>query len=475
YSSLTERNFNAFISQRFGKKGYTFFAGLTNQNAVDVNKDGFSDVPDIQYVTLHPKFYYYPDDNSRLVVGISGLYEKRMGGDMQVLHEQADATHTFFEKNESWRSSVDLVYDHTSQGGNIFTVKSTAGQYDRTSTTNTWIFGGTQYNSFSEVSYFIPKKNYDLVLGANFVTDLFQTTRSSGSLIHEVKNTTAGAFIQHTLRIGKKLVLETGLRVDEHNNYGTFILPRIAFLYKIDSVFSSRLNGGLGYKTPNPFAKEFQDYDPNTINPVADPVKAEHSAGGGFDLVCDKKFNNGLHLFADQSFFYTTINAPVIPQTNPYNEIYFVNAGKPVTTAGSDTYVRLATEELELYFGYTYTHARQHYDTLQKVMPLYPAHRFATVFVYELGERWRAGVESSWFGSQFTPGGEKKPGYLFMALMVAHSLGKINLVLNCENLLDYRQSKVEQLVDPPNTNPVFKTLWAPIDGRVVNLSARFKF
>ncbi len=50
----------------------------------------------------------------------------------------------------------------------------------------------------------------------------------------------------------------------------------------------------------------------------------------------------------------------------------------------------------------------------------------------------------------------------------------ISIVLNCENLLDYRQSKVENIFNGTMTNPVFKPLWAPIDGRVINLAVKWK-
>ncbi|MNT00305.1 hypothetical protein D3C72_1347330 [compost metagenome] len=64
---------------------------------------------------------------------------------------------------------------------------------------------------------------------------------------------------------------------------------------------------------------------------------------------------------------------------------------------------------------------------------------------------------------------------MFMAAMVERKLGSmISLVLNAENLLDYRQDNYESLYTGTITSPVFKPLWAPIDGRVINLSIRLK-
>ena len=41
-----------------------------------------------------------------------------------------------------------------------------------------------------------------------------------------------------------------------------------------------------------------------------------------------------------------------------------------------------------------------------------------------------------------------------------------------ENMLDYRQTRKEPILILPTINPRFKQLWAPIDGRVLNLSLK---
>jgi iron complex outermembrane receptor protein/outer membrane receptor for ferrienterochelin and colicins len=51
---------------------------------------------------------------------------------------------------------------------------------------------------------------------------------------------------------------------------------------------------------------------------------------------------------------------------------------------------------------------------------------------------------------------------------------KLSFVLNCENLLDYRQTKKEDIIIPPTNNPQFKQIWAPLDGRVINFSIRLQ-
>ena len=99
----------------------------------------------------------------------------------------------------------------------------------------------------------------------------------------------------------------------------------------------------------------------------------------------------------------------------------------------------------------------------------------AFTIVKELGEQWRIGVEGSYNGYQYRQDASKTPGYSFMAGFDRKKIGKhIGIVLNGETLLDYRQSKNEDLFTGSITNPSFVPWWAPIDGRVINLAVKIK-
>ncbi len=60
----------------------------------------------------------------------------------------------------------------------------------------------------------------------------------------------------------------------------------------------------------------------------------------------------------------------------------------------------------------------------------------------------------------------------FMAAMVERKFKEGSIVLNCENLLDQRQSKFEPLVEGTMTQPLFNPVWGPLEGRVINLSIK---
>ncbi len=71
-TSLNEVNADLFLAKRNKTTGYTFFTGINHLNAVDVNKDGLSDVPQGNSIILHPQFYYYPSTSTTVSVGYIG-------------------------------------------------------------------------------------------------------------------------------------------------------------------------------------------------------------------------------------------------------------------------------------------------------------------------------------------------------------------------------------------------------------------
>jgi outer membrane receptor for monomeric catechols len=165
----------------------------------------------------------------------------------------------------------------------------------------------------------------------------------------------------------------------------------------------------------------------------------------------------------------------VVQFIQPAGFISFYNAGKPVNTKGFETYIAATHNALEIYFGYTYTNAKQLYDVVHPNVSLSARNKFATVIAYEFSSHFRAGVEASYTGKQYLDNGNTTPGYLFAAAMMRYDIKKVALVLNCEDLFDYRQTRKESIVYGPAVNPSFKQIWAPLDGRVINLSARINF
>lgn len=475
YTSLKEFNANIYAAKRGRKTGYTLFTGYNNQKAVDVNKDGFSDVPNASSFIVHPRLYYYPTDKTIIYAGYSGTFDTRKGGDIQVLNNNADTTHQYYDGNTSQRHTAEYCAEQFLKGGAKLTIKGNISTFSKDNTNRTYAYSGRQVSYYNEASVYIPVKKSDVVSGINMTGDKYTTTSPDNASYQSLTNSTIGAFSQLNWHVHDNTTIEGGLRIDHHNRYGMFVLPRIAAFHRINENWGMRAGFGMGYKTPNPLSQQNIELTPLDVLPLQQGIKAEHSYGSNAEVNYKTKIGEHGTLFINEALFLTSLTNPTVFYMNTAGKIGLVNASPGTISTGSDSYVKMLLHSWEFYLGYTYTDARNRYLSGNNFVPLTPKHRAAFVVVKEIEEDWRIGLEGSLTGRQYRYDGSATPAWFFMAAMIQRNIGKhLAVVLNAENLFDYRMSKVESLYTGSSTFPTFKPLWAPIDGRVINCSVRWK-
>lgn len=475
YTTLHEFNANTYVAKRNSKWGYNLFAGYNLQEKQDVDKDGLSDLPDAKSFIFHPKLFFYPSSKTIISVGYNGSFDDRKGGDMLVLQNKPDAVHQYFDANKTQRHTGEYLLEQFLDGDVKLTVKGNISNFKRENTTNQYFINGKQSSYYHEASMYAPFGKNNLVAGINLTGWRYQTVVPQNQGLSIASGNTIGTFAQYDLHIHDNTTIEGGLRADYHDQYGWFVLPRIAIFHRLNEHWATRAGFGMGYKTPNPLVEQNIDYTVLDLAPYNFAIRPEKSYGYNAEVNYKKEWGKDITLFINQAFFLTTISSPIVFNVNGSGKIELMNAALPTKSKGLDTYIKLDLYDWELYAGYTLTDARNTYLAGNNFIPLTPKHRFAFVVANEISEELTAGVEGSYTGSQFRYDGTKTPSFFFMAAMVKYNVTEhATVVLNCENLLDYRMNKVERVYTGSITNPVFKPLWAPIDGRAINLSVRWK-
>lgn len=472
-STLGESNANVFLSRKLKKFGFTLFGGYTHQIPVDIDNNGFSVVPQLDNVLIHPKFFFYISPKTKLTVGFSGMYENRTGGDITAILHQSDSIHHYYESVKSYRTSADVIFTHKLTKGNEFNFKYTAGLFNRNNTQSGYVFNGQQVTSFSEISYLIKARRHKIILGLNHVGDYFSITKTDSTRLQNYSYNTAGLFVQDDWDITDKFTCESGLRTDFHNKFGSFVLPRMALLYKFTNTFSARLSSGLGYKTPNIFTQQTLAGSFQNLSPIDNTVSAERSTGVNFDINYKFILFDGVSVSLNQAFYYTNISNPISVDTTG-GRVSLINIPAYVDSRGTDTYIRIKADELELYFGYNHTISINKYSGAEVYLPFSPQDKFSNTIVYDIEGKWRFGFEDSYISNQYKDNGIKVRDFWLLAAMVEKSFKYFSIVANCENLLDVRQTRFERIVNQPYNNPSFNPIWAPIDGRVLNVALRIK-
>ena len=467
---------SGFYSQKFKKIGATIYAAYNHGSPYDPSATGFTAIPKYDRFTLNPKLFFYFNERSTLNVGINSTIENRIGGDLAYIKGQGSPEHSYFEQNKTGRYSSQAQFDHQLNDQEKITVKNSVSYFDRTINLPDYRFSGVQISSYSEANYSKTGKVADWVAGLNFLTDNFTEDKVSSFPLRSYNYNTIGGFVQNTWNASGKITLETGVRGDYHNAYGFFFLPRVSALYKINQHFSTRLGGGLGYKAPTVFTEDAERVQFRNVLPLdVAGTKAERSYGANYDLTYRTGlFDDQVGFSLNQLFFYTRIQSPILLTALATGDLQYEQPQGDLNTKGLETNVKITYGNFKLFLGYTFANVSQHTGNTVSTYPLVSKHRLNNVLMYELEDKWKIGAEAYYFSPQRLNDGATGKAYWTMGLMAEKIWERFSVFVNFENLTDTRQTRFDTIYTGSQTSPVFRDIYAPLDGFIVNGGIKFK-
>ncbi|MDQ6813603.1 MAG: TonB-dependent receptor, partial [Bacteroidota bacterium] len=425
-------------------------------------------IPKFERYTVNPKLFLYFTDKTKFNFGLNTTFENRLGGDMKFIEGKGDSTHSYFERNKTKRLSTQLAFDHQINEESNFKIKNSVGYFNRIINSKGYTFNGTQYSTFTEATYVNKTDKSDWVAGANVLTDQFKENPTAQSILRNYNQNTFGAFVQNTWNTSDWLTLETGLRGDYVEDYGFALLPRVSALFKIAPKLTSRIGGGFGYKPPTIFTEESERLLYKDVLPINTSTnKLERSYGANWDVNYKTSFD-GITFSVNQFFFYTYLKNPLFIEPTLNNKYQLQNIPGHIISKGAETNIKLGYDELALYLGYTYTDAKVYNKGITTQNPLTPKHRFNAALIYEVEGKWKFGSELYYFSRQTLSDGNTGKDYWLSGLVAEKLWKKFSLFINFENFGDVRQTRFENIYTGTVTNPVFKDIYAPLEGFVVN-------
>jgi iron complex outermembrane receptor protein len=461
---------NGYYGQKLGKVGVTLFLGRNSNAPYDPADIDLTAIPEFDRYTVNPKLFIAINEKNELDLGLNYITENRIGGDMLYIDGKGDATHSYFEKNNSDRISTQLSFTHTLNEKSKVNIKNSVNHFKRVINTPGYEFNGVQNSTFSEINYVSNQENSDWVGGVNLWTDAFSETQETTTPLRDYNQTTIGAFVQNNWKLSETFRLESGLRGDYVIDYGFALLPRVSLLYKPTPAFSSRLGGGLGYKAPTIFTEESERIQYKNVIPISPEAnKLERSYGANWDFNYKTSIADGaIGLSINQLFFYTYLNDPLFLSALPSGDYEFINLTGYTASKGTETNVKVDYGDFKLFIGYTYTDTKIHNEGTVNQNPLTAKHRLNNVLMYEVEEKWKVGLEAYYFSPQKLSDGNTGKEYWICGLMIEKLWEHFSLYINFENFLDTRQTRFDSIYTGTITNPVFKDIYAPVDGFVIN-------
>ena len=459
---------SGYYGQSFGKIGLTIFASRNSNEAYDPADIGLSAIPEFERYTINPRVFFTFSEKTKMNVGVNFTTEERIGGDMKFIEGEGDATHSYFERNDSERYSTQLSFTHHFSASTTFNVKNSFNHFERLLSTPGHTFDGDQNSTFTEINIVNTRKNSEWIAGVNAWTDDFQENTGTGVPARDYTQTTLGAFVQNTVSLSEKFIIEAGLRGDYVVDYGFLLLPRLSLLFEKSTQFSSRVGGGLGYKAPTIFTEESERLQYRNVLPISTSGnELEKSYGANWDFNYRTEIGK-IGISINHLFFYTYLKNPLYLLPAGNGDYQFANSDGFTDSKGTETNVKLEYGEFKLFVGYTFTDTKIHHQGTSVQNPLTSKHRLNNVLMFEVEEQWKIGLEAYYFSKQRLTDDTYGRDYWICGFMVEKLWEKFSLFINFENFLDARQTRFDTIYTGTITNPVFRDIYAPVDGFVIN-------
>jgi len=460
---------SGFYSQQFERIGLTVFGSRNSNRPFDPANIGLTAIPKFERYTINPRLFIQGDRTSANV-GVSYITEDRVGGSLNYIKE---GTAGYFEENKTDRFTTQLSVAHRLGEQSGIQFKNSYTRFNRDIAIPAYRFEGLQQSSFSELTYTRQGTTADWIVGANVLTDDFNESRQSSNQLRDYHYDTYGIFIQNQWTPGGILTLETGLRGDYVKAFGFELLPRASAMLRFSPRVTVRVGGGFGYKNPTVFNEESERIQFRNIQPItASMVKNERSVGGNADINYNTRLGE-VGLTLNHLFFYTRLNAPLI-LTPGINRLAFENAEGYMDSKGMETNLRLSYSDFKLFVGYTYADVNTHYYDRKEWFPLTARHRLNNVLMYEKEEKLKIGLEAYYFSPQRLNDGSTGKSYWIMGLMGEKLWEHFSIFINFENFTNTRQSRFDTIFTGSINNPVFRDIYAPVEGFVVNGGFKFR-
>lgn len=475
-TSASGLDISGFYAEKSTKIGTTIYAAYNHGTPYDPAGIGLTAIPEFNRLTFNPKLFVYFDDKTTLNVGLNSTIENRIGGDLQYIKGDRDAEHIYSEQNKTGRYSTQAEFNHQLNNHEKLVLKNSISYFNRAITLPDYRFSGVQFSTYSEATYVRTGEKADWVAGLNYLSEQFKEAKNSSFPLRSYQYNTIGAFVQNTWNLTQNLTLESGLRSDYHNDYGFLLLPRISGLWKISPHFSTRLGGGLGYKAPNVFTEDAERIQFKNVLPVdVNNTKAERSYGANYDLNYQTGlFDDRVSFSINQLFFYTRIDHPILLTLLADGNLQYQQPPGDLNTKGIETNIKLTYNKFRLFLGYTLADVTQHTANNITNYPLVSKHRLNNVLMYEVEDQWKIGAEAYYFSRQTLNDVTTGKAYWTTGLMIEKLWPHFSLFINFENLTDRRQTKFDTIYTGSLTNPVFRDIYAPLDGFVINGGIKLK-
>lgn len=463
-----------WLSHRFTPHvGLSLLASGTSQSVWDIDHDGWADQPEATRWNLRPRFTAVDARGRALFVTAGYGVDDRTGGTMAGARAPDGAP--FRDGLQSTRADLGITASApTSDGGKLATRFALSTSERR----RTFGVGPVERErittGFAEVTRSFEGARSATVLGGAVQQDVFSNDLNRR---YDHSWITPGLFVTTERDIGR-ITISASARADAHPDAGVQVTERLAILTRPVDGWTVRASVGTGFAAQSPVTEETEAIGLRRIAGGA-PLSTEKSVGVMLDI-------GGTLLGAEVlvSAYGSRIANAVQLMDGPVGGMppMLRNARDDVRISGVEAVALWRFEGGKFIGSYGFSNGSRPdpMTGLRVPTPMIPRHRLGGDLMMEKEGVYRWGLEGTWFAEQpldDSPFRSASKPYVYTMAIVARQFGSTEIVLNCENLLNVRQTDSDRLVRPtPLSSGRWTTgVWAPLEGFMANVAVRYRW
>ena len=459
--------------QRDTRWGYTFLASGDRQSKQDVDGDGWADIPAYLRAAVRPRWFWtgLHENSWFLTSGVTA--ENREGG--SVGQARLPDGSSFREDLDTRHADAGSVARFHLDSGELLVFRGSFTEEWRTHRLGSVRERDRRSTGFTEASLTISRASQLIVAGAAAERDVY---RALDVAMMDYDYITPGLFVEHLWFPAAWFSLSSSARLDFHSRYGDYLSPRVSALFHPGRIWTARISAGAGVFAPTPFTEETEVVGLSHLRPLT-TLGVERAQSASVDLggiVGPVEVNASAH--------HSVISHPValrpLPQSS--TELELVNAAQPTREGGVELFARYKLGSASATASYAFLRGTE-LDVERDVrrgVPLNPRHAGGLTVIWEEEDDTRLGLELYCSGRQTIaddPYRSVTRPYVFLDGLIQQRWGRAVVFLHGENLNDVRQTRFDPLLRrTPGIGGRWTTdVWAPLEGRVINLGLRLTY
>ena len=461
----------------------------------DNNKDGFSDMPQVEQFNLMNRWHYKGHDRN-FQIGFKALGEDRQSGQLAKAVKPGEERYQIGVSTDRYEAYAKGAFaiNHEQNSNLAFTLSGSWHHHDATYGHKAYDVKQTSgYGSLMYESDF--GAHHNLSTGLNFVYDAFsrKANLDGVSPLAKSKNheTVGGAYAQYTYKLNDDFTAMGGVRVDHSNLHGTFVTPRAHIKWSPSFFAHFRLSAGKGYRTTHILDENNFLLAGSRKMMIADDIDTQEEAwnfgaSGQFKIPVDEKILN-----IDVEYYYTDfVKQVVCDMDNDAHAVQFYNLD-----GDSYSHVIQAEATYELFPRFNLTAAYRHtiskttYKNLGTVdKPLTSKYKALLTMGYETKgkNKWQFDITSHLNGGGRMPNAytkadgtrswdERYDAFYQLSAQITKNIGKWAIYVGGENLTNYKQKNAIINANNPWSDEFDPTMvYGPMHGCKFYAGVRFK-